>query len=241
MAFQQSPQAPAAPPPATAGPASAPDVASATATGGEAASALPQAPIAREQADFLRARRTSLSNQLESAQDRRDEVAETIQEQGATPALTERLRVLDERLVQIEKDIAENGRLLSNAPPSTTSTVALPPIERFVNRANPNLMVIFGFALLMPFAVRLSRRLFGRGDSVRRYDASELAALKARLERMETAVDAVAVEVERVGEGQRFTSQLLAERAPALGAGAFEGVAPRAAAAEPAIARADRA
>jgi aspartate 1-decarboxylase len=34
-----------------------------------------------------------------------------------------------------------------------------------------------------------------------------------RLERIEHAVDAMAVEVERLGEGQRFTTQLLAGRA----------------------------
>lgn len=36
--------------------------------------------------------------------------------------------------------------------------------------------------------------------------------LEERLERMELAIDAMATEVERVSEGQRFTSRLLAER-----------------------------
>jgi len=34
----------------------------------------------------------------------------------------------------------------------------------------------------------------------------------ARLERMEQAIDAIAVEMERVSEGQRFTTKLLADR-----------------------------
>ena len=34
----------------------------------------------------------------------------------------------------------------------------------------------------------------------------------ARLERMEQAIDSIAVEVERISEGQRFTTKLLAER-----------------------------
>ena len=38
-----------------------------------------------------------------------------------------------------------------------------------------------------------------------------------RLERMERAIDAIAVEVERISEGQRFTTRLLAERAQADG------------------------
>jgi len=35
----------------------------------------------------------------------------------------------------------------------------------------------------------------------------------ARLERMEQAIDSIAVEVERISEGQRFTTKLLADRA----------------------------
>ena len=34
----------------------------------------------------------------------------------------------------------------------------------------------------------------------------------ARLERMEQAIDSIAGEVERISEGQRFTTKLLAER-----------------------------
>jgi hypothetical protein len=36
--------------------------------------------------------------------------------------------------------------------------------------------------------------------------------LQARLERMEQALDSIAIEVERISEGQRFTTKLLAER-----------------------------
>jgi hypothetical protein len=35
-----------------------------------------------------------------------------------------------------------------------------------------------------------------------------------RLERIEQAVEAIAIEMERVSEGQRFTTKLLADRAP---------------------------
>ena len=36
--------------------------------------------------------------------------------------------------------------------------------------------------------------------------------VSARLERMEQALDSIAIEVERISEGQRFTTKLLAER-----------------------------
>ena len=54
-----------------------------------------------------------------------------------------------------------------------------------------------------------------------------------RLERIEQAVDAIAIEVERISEGQRFTSRLLADRVPAaevrseLGAPRPGGMPPR--------------
>ncbi len=43
-------------------------------------------------------------------------------------------------------------------------------------------------------------------------EAPDLARLDARLARVEQAVDAIAIEVERVAEGQRFTAACLAER-----------------------------
>lgn len=47
---------------------------------------------------------------------------------------------------------------------------------------------------------------------------NRLDEIADRVNRIETAVDATAIEVERISEGQRFTTRLLAERAgaPAL-------------------------
>lgn len=61
------------------------------------------------------------------------------------------------------------------------------------------------------YAVRLARRSAGGAPA-------EVEELRARLARLEQAVDVVAVEVERVGEGQRY-----AERALAPGGGAAAG------------------
>jgi hypothetical protein len=40
------------------------------------------------------------------------------------------------------------------------------------------------------------------------------ATVSARLERIEQSLEAIALEVERISEGQRFTTKLLAERSP---------------------------
>jgi hypothetical protein len=47
-----------------------------------------------------------------------------------------------------------------------------------------------------------------------------------RLERMEQAIDSIAIEVERIAEGQRFTTKLLSERATGA-PGAQSAGAPR--------------
>jgi hypothetical protein len=46
-------------------------------------------------------------------------------------------------------------------------------------------------------------------------DSDQLPEVNARLQRMEQAIDSIAVEVERISEGQRFTTKLLAERTKA--------------------------
>jgi hypothetical protein len=48
---------------------------------------------------------------------------------------------------------------------------------------------------------------------------------EARLARIEQAVDAIAVEVERISEGQRFTTKLLSERSRDAASAAMPGSA----------------
>ena len=43
----------------------------------------------------------------------------------------------------------------------------------------------------------------------------KLDEIEARLGRIEQAIDSIAVETERISEGQRFTTKLLSERTPA--------------------------
>ena len=59
----------------------------------------------------------------------------------------------------------------------------------------------------IPIARAFARRL-EREPSTREIPPD----VTARLERMEQALDSIAIEVERISEGQRFTTRLLAER-----------------------------
>ena len=65
-------------------------------------------------------------------------------------------------------------------------------------------------AVLFPIARALGRRIEGKAQA-----AVLPPATDARLDRIEHAVEEIAVEVERISEGQRFTTKLLAERTSA--------------------------
>jgi hypothetical protein len=57
-------------------------------------------------------------------------------------------------------------------------------------------------------------RSLGRWMETQGRQGSVPADVTDRLERIERAVEAVAIEVERISEGQRFTTKLLSERTP---------------------------
>ncbi len=61
--------------------------------------------------------------------------------------------------------------------------------------------------VLFPLARAVARRIEGKSPIPQIAPATD-----ARLERIEHAVEAIAVEVERISEGQRFTTKLLADR-----------------------------
>ena len=63
-------------------------------------------------------------------------------------------------------------------------------------------------AVGMPIAKAYARRMEREDDRGRPIDGD----VAARLERIEQAIDSIAIEVERISEGQRFTTKLLADR-----------------------------
>lgn len=67
-------------------------------------------------------------------------------------------------------------------------------------------ITILGLPLVRVLARRLDRRDAGAPPT--------LAKIEERLSRLEAGIDSIAVEVERISEGQRFTTRLLADRSP---------------------------
>lgn len=169
----------------------------------------------------LRARRSELSNQLLSAAGRRRNLASELNstaDPSAKAGLESRIAVLDKRMIQLESDIAETGRALSSdqaariATTAPANTILGMPIDPDI--VGP-LIGGFMFLVLMPIAIGVGRMFWKRGNHPPLPAAVTQSA--ERLSRLEQSVDAIAVEIERISEGQRFVTKLLSEdRAPAL-------------------------
>jgi hypothetical protein len=66
--------------------------------------------------------------------------------------------------------------------------------------------------VLFPLAIALARNLWKRGTQFGKTAPQQLAGDSGqRLERLEQGMDAIAIEIERVAEGQRFVTRLLSE------------------------------
>jgi hypothetical protein len=61
-------------------------------------------------------------------------------------------------------------------------------------------------------ALSITKMLLNRSPGGGPSSDRRLQGMEDRLTRIEQAVDAIAVETERISEGQRFTTKLLAER-----------------------------
>ncbi len=177
-------------------------------------------PMSRVEVAAIRARRSELSSQLSSASGRRKNLAGQLRNtSGADRAgLEQRIAVLDERIVQLESDIALTGRQLTGVEAgllsSTEDAAMLGGFESGEVLAGG---IVFTIFVLAPLAVGAARMMWKRAAAgpVR---AAIHPETNGRLERIEQAVEAIAVEVERVSEGQRFVTRLMSEAklAPAL-------------------------
>jgi chromosome segregation ATPase len=175
----------------------------------------------------FRAQRSELQNQLRQLENRRAEVAQSLQAPNLLATdrtgLEKRVLELDGRISDVEKQIASADADVARAAAVPGATVEPPreprpgpPDEVYV------LSGIFMVIVFLPLSVAFARRIWRRSAAVTVKLTNELSQ---RMDSLERAVEAVAVEVERVGEGQRFVTQVLAGDAPrAIGAGAAEPI-----------------
>lgn len=167
----------------------------------------------------LLAQRRELSEQLSNVSSRRSNLAADIRNRSdvtTRAGLEDRLRLLDQRILQIETDLATTGRQISSAPAKLIASTqsATPPGggDDFEEG-----LMIGGFSVLIAASLLF---FFARRRWKRRATElpSQLGGESAqRLERLENGMEAIAIEIERVSEGQRFVTRLLSESQTPLG------------------------
>ena len=173
-----------------------------------------QVPTTREEMQALLSQREEISNQLRSASARRDDIIEKLRTvpDDARPGLQSQLQVLDVRVVQLEKDLARLGQEISGASPQLLRSSYDRP------RPSPSPDVRFQQGLVsagVPIFVIMSAVFFFSHRWWKRESRRATAALPSadseRLQRVENGMEAMAIEIERISEGQRFVTKLLSE------------------------------
>jgi hypothetical protein len=161
----------------------------------------------------FRAQRRVLGNQMDELQNQRDNISRELQQEGVAGAdrkgLEQRMTNIDERINALDKQIADADVQVAKAaavpgaavdPPEPPRTG--PPEEFWV------LTGIFGGIVLIPISLAFARRIWRRSAKIVTNIPKELTE---RLMRVEQTVEASAIEIERIGEGQRFMTRLFTE------------------------------
>lgn len=178
----------------------------------------PAPPGNPDELHALGMKRSELQAQLEALTDRREEVADQLQgaESGARPGLMARLQILDERITRLEQDVLQTDDAIAAG---VSTGLVMPPIEqtgslleepqefpRFSEDATRIMMaealafVLLGIVLYQLGWRRAKRKFAGAAPND-----------SGRMDQLQNAVDAIAVEIERISEGQRYVTKRLNE------------------------------
>jgi hypothetical protein len=133
-----------------------------------------------------------------------------------TKGLQDRLALLDARQLQLESDIQTTGQQLTSASAGVIATTTTGPmLAGFGSGQVLALSIVFTVCVLGPLAIGFARMMLKRASSSPAPSTPLLNDMSQRLERVEGAVDTIALEIERISEGQRFVTKLLSESQPA--------------------------
>jgi hypothetical protein len=179
--------------------------------------------------EAFRQQRSELRNQLQRLESQRRDLAQELQrpnlDDAAQKGLEARLAAVDTRIAALDKSIAEADASVARAAAVPGAIIPPPPEPR---RNGPDPDDVFAFlafltiVIAFPLTIAYARRIWRKGAQT--VAAAIPQEIYDRFNRVDQAIDSVAVEVERIGEGQRYITRLYAEQQRALGAGAAEPV-----------------
>jgi hypothetical protein len=181
-----------------------------------------QSPDMLPQLEQLQAQAADLRVKVGDLDVRRDQIAR-LQAEAKVPA--ERA-LFDKQFADVQHDInvaqgqlsvvtskigdLQHARDMMQAHEAQQVLTVQPPAPDPFDKAQLLGLETAGFVLLLPIVYALTRRILrgGRRGAPVDFESSP------RLQRMELAIESIAIEVERIGEAQRFTTKLVSERQP---------------------------
>jgi hypothetical protein len=174
-------------------------------------------PMSAREVAAIKAQREELSNQLQSVDGRRSRLLSQLkqtEDPTAIKGLEDRLALLDKRQLQLESDIATTGQQLTSAPAGLAASTGLPGVAGLGSGQVVAISIVGIIFVLAPLTMGFARTIWKRANKPG-LPPTAFTETAQRLERLESAVDTIAVEIERISEGQRFVTKLLSEAAPA--------------------------
>jgi hypothetical protein len=178
--------------------------------------------------EAFRAQRRELSNQLDELESTRRSIISQLEDIPAgspdRKPLETRMTEVDSRIASVDQALATNATSISNSAAIPGAVVEPPQIIR---EGPPEGAWVLGgmfiVVVFLPLSVAFTRRIWRRSSTA---VAAFPREVMDRMLRMEQTMEATAVEVERIGEGQRFLTRLFTEGEGArhLGAGAAQPI-----------------
>lgn len=198
---------------ATTAPALAPGTPNATTTTSDGKVIPLSVPQSETDIAALLSRRNDIRDEMNAASNRRRSIVNEIRsspEGVARTGLEQRVALIDKGLLQMENELTNISNQLDAAP------AELIPISRTSNPAEYDRGFDDGVGAGIGGSTVFLAALFGflwfrRRRKRKKNPEQNRTADSPRLERVEQAVEAIAIEVERISEGQRFVTRLLSE------------------------------
>lgn len=164
--------------------------------------------------EALKAQREILGDQVRQLENTRNDLRRQLsQAQNSVDrqGVEKRLADVDARIAEIEKQVTASDIAVSKAAGVPGAIVEHPqPVRRGPPEEAWVLGGMFIVVVLLPLSVAMAIRILRRSKVA---PAPSLTGVEQRLTAIEQGVESVALEVERIGEGQRFVAQLIGERA----------------------------
>ena len=170
-------------------------------------------PTSHDEMMALIAQRQALTAQVDRISERRDGIVEQLRSapEPAQAGMQAELKLLDQQVIQAQTDLANVERAISQTTnPSLISMAGERDEPSIDNSSFADGVAAGGFSVLFFMSALLVflRRRWRKGGT---RQPLMLSADSERLQRLEQGMDTMAVEIERISEGQRFVTRLMTE------------------------------